>query len=172
MKMSEGQLFHNGGKEGMSVRTLAVIALVALGFGMGRPARAVVPEPDNIIVGSLTFEGQAPAAKLAGLVIDARQILDGGAAGPKLASYRVGDRVEDQGRNYVIKLRVRSSASGQSGGVAPGANYALFLGQTRVSPVYTLSALSSSSNLLKRLPIDVQTSELPGNGAGDWTQYE
>ncbi len=65
--------------------TTAILAAILMA-GAGLPARAEVPEPDNIIYGTIWLDGQPVTASNTNVVVEARLEMDG----PALDSYHMG----------------------------------------------------------------------------------
>lgn len=78
---------------------LAVALLAAI------PARAVLPEPDNILYGTITLDNQPVTAARTDVVIEARRLVNG----PAIASYRMGSNPQF-GNSYSLRLSLESLA--------------------------------------------------------------
>lgn len=84
----------------------ASIALACLGFCLLLPhtLEAGLAEPDNLVYGTLQFDGQPVTATQTDIVIEARRTPDG----PALATYRMGDE-RRLGDFYRLKVRLETA---------------------------------------------------------------
>jgi hypothetical protein len=66
-------------------------------------AFALLPEPDNILYGSITLDGQPVTASRTDIVVEARRLI----SGPAIASYRMGSSPQ-AGDFYTLRLAMES----------------------------------------------------------------
>ena len=83
---------------GASLLWLACLLLLAAG-----PGRAAVSEPDNLLYGTITIQGQSVTSEYLDVVVEARR----GINGPAVASYRMGDNAQ-VGNLYYLKIPTES----------------------------------------------------------------
>lgn len=86
----------------LSTICIAVIATLSLQLC---PARAGVPEPDNILYGSVIIDGVLITSNRTDVTVEARRTVNG----PAIASYRMGDR-PNVGNNYSLRVPIESAA--------------------------------------------------------------
>jgi hypothetical protein len=67
------------------------------------PVRAVLPEPDNVVYGTITLDGQQVTATRTDVVVEARRLI----SGPVVASYRMGSNPQ-LGNFYSLRLSLES----------------------------------------------------------------
>lgn len=84
------------------VRTVFVAAAIT---STVMPTTGGVPEPDNILFGTIIVNGSLITSDRSEFVIEARR----SPQGPAIASYRMGDRAS-VGNNYSLRLAMESSA--------------------------------------------------------------
>ena len=90
--------------------------LLAIGFGAPLPVHAVLPEPSNVLFGTITISNLPAGPERTDLVIEARRMSNG----PAIASYRVGDAVE-HGDVYFLEIPVETATVNRStNATAPG----------------------------------------------------
>jgi hypothetical protein len=81
-----------------AVLTVFLLAKATLSF-------AIIPEPDNILYGSITLDNLPVTASMTNVIIEARRSTNG----PALASYRMGSD-EQSGNFYSLRLSLESIA--------------------------------------------------------------
>jgi len=79
-----------------------LLALLAV-FVIAPDARALIPEPDNVLYGSIALDGQAVGAARTDVVVEARRLING----PAIASYRMGSSSQ-AGNLYALRISVES----------------------------------------------------------------
>lgn len=79
-----------------SVALLAVVVLASV-------ARAEIPEPDNVLYGSIALDGAMVTAERTDVVVEARRSING----PAIASYRMGSN-PPVGNFYSLRLKLES----------------------------------------------------------------
>lgn len=82
-----------------------LFVLLAVALLAANPARAVLPEPDNILYGTITLDNQPVTAARTDVVIEARRLVNG----PAIAMYRIGSNPQ-AGNFYSLRLSLESLA--------------------------------------------------------------
>jgi len=88
-----------------SMRALGLVLFSILAFFLcsSTTTLAIVPEPDNILYGSVTLDNVPVTAAMTNVVIEARRTTNG----PAIASYRMGSD-QQVGNFYALKLSIES----------------------------------------------------------------
>jgi hypothetical protein len=81
------------------LRTSPAVAILVLLLGSPVTSQALIPEPDNILYGTITLDGLMVTATQTNVVVEARRT----ANGPAIASYRMGADAQ-VGSFYSLKI--------------------------------------------------------------------
>ncbi len=91
-------------KRPVSAQWLGLLISLTIGCGAWlSSARAVIPEPDNVLYGTIVLDGQLVTAARTDVVIEARRTV----SGPPIASYRMGSTAT-LGDLYSLRVSLES----------------------------------------------------------------
>src|SRR5262245_35785384 len=85
--------------------TLGLIVVVTILLASSNASRAVIPEPDNILYGTITLDNTPVTAELTNVMVEARRTVNG----PIVASYRMGSDPQ-LGNYYSLRIPIESVA--------------------------------------------------------------
>jgi hypothetical protein len=148
---------------GSAVLTVLTVFLLAT----TTPGLARIPEPDNILYGTITLDNLPVTASMTNVIIEARRSTNG----PVLASYRMGSD-EQSGNFYSLKLSVESvTPIGDPNASQTGDSLFILLrdesgirGQTNFTVV--------ERGIVQRVDFGLAVSDVDGDGLPDaWELY-